>query len=444
MQSSVLQVSSSIPDHCPALARDKKSSPGSPHQAQNRFKQHLKTAAHQPKKQLEGKKAQVTVDQSGPNVVEPALEQAKTKETSIAPVEAVAEALPAQLPSESGTGMEQALPPILETHAEMQELLPGAVPDGSTKAAVQPQQASASSVIFALASVEPAVEFSGAEPHKTFPGAEQDVQNAEESEAKTDRIRLMSREHRSHAFLKLKAGPHNGQQQPAAQHASGQARKLMEFENHRLAALKLPETVQTDQENTARPETQTGPDPIVSVRENQPGIRIMARSTPTPAASAQNAVQVEDLFEQIVDRARLMVKMNGAEMTIDLVPDSLGKLSIKVLFEDGLVTARFVTDNHQVKQVLESSLSSLRHNLENQGLKVDRTEVEVQVGNQADFGAAGNWNRGNWGGRDGLEHLPFDLDDEASAADMEAAPESSLTADQYHRYHAEGQMNWLI
>ncbi len=63
----------------------------------------------------------------------------------------------------------------------------------------------------------------------------------------------------------------------------------------------------------------------------------------------------------------------------------MGKMIIKIAVEDGLVTAKFITESQHVKQLLEANLGSLRQNLESQGLRVDRTEVNVQLDNGGSF-----------------------------------------------------------
>lgn len=72
-------------------------------------------------------------------------------------------------------------------------------------------------------------------------------------------------------------------------------------------------------------------------------------------------------------------------MKIQLKPEFLGKMMIKIALEDGVVTARFITESQQVKHLLEANMGSLKQSLESQGLRVDRTEVNVQLDNGGAF-----------------------------------------------------------
>ena len=69
-------------------------------------------------------------------------------------------------------------------------------------------------------------------------------------------------------------------------------------------------------------------------------------------------------------------------MIIDLKPDSLGKLSLKVATEQGVVMAKFVAESQQVKQVLESNMQLLKESLEKQGLNVQGFSVSVRQESQ--------------------------------------------------------------
>jgi hypothetical protein len=86
-----------------------------------------------------------------------------------------------------------------------------------------------------------------------------------------------------------------------------------------------------------------------------------------------------DLFDQMVKKFDVMVKQNLSEIRLQLHPEYLGKMVIKVVMEEGALIAKFYTENHQVKTLIENNLALLKQNFEAQGIKVDKTEVNVQV-----------------------------------------------------------------
>lgn len=65
-------------------------------------------------------------------------------------------------------------------------------------------------------------------------------------------------------------------------------------------------------------------------------------------------------------------------MEIALNPENLGKVNLLVSVREGVVTAKLVAENEQVKKALEGQLNVLKENMSNQGLKVEAVEVTVQ------------------------------------------------------------------
>lgn len=125
---------------------------------------------------------------------------------------------------------------------------------------------------------------------------------------------------------------------------------------------------------------------------NAPGVNGMVQNLagrsgePEAAAKVHKEVPVlkNELFNQIIDKAKVITNGDKSEMVMDLKPESLGKLSLKVVTENGIVTAKFVAENQQVKEVIESNMQLLKDSLEKQGLSVQG--FSVSVGQQSSGG----------------------------------------------------------
>lgn len=89
-------------------------------------------------------------------------------------------------------------------------------------------------------------------------------------------------------------------------------------------------------------------------------------------------VQAREIISQVVEKAKVVLTGDKSEMIMDLKPDSLGKISLKVVTEQGIVMAKFVAESQQVKQVLESNMQLLKDSLEKQGLDVQGFSVSVR------------------------------------------------------------------
>jgi flagellar hook-length control protein FliK len=93
-----------------------------------------------------------------------------------------------------------------------------------------------------------------------------------------------------------------------------------------------------------------------------------------------------DILNQVIKKADVIVQGSHQEMIMKLEPESLGKLNLKLVVENGLVTAKFVAESQQVKEVLESSFNQLKDALQEKGIAVQ--SFSVSVGQQgAEFGS---------------------------------------------------------
>ena len=84
-----------------------------------------------------------------------------------------------------------------------------------------------------------------------------------------------------------------------------------------------------------------------------------------------------EILSRIVENARIILDGSKSEMVMQLKPESLGKLSLKVVAEHGIVTAKFIVENSQVKHIIETNMQALKDALEEQGLKIEGLSVSV-------------------------------------------------------------------
>lgn len=121
-----------------------------------------------------------------------------------------------------------------------------------------------------------------------------------------------------------------------------------------------PDTVQT----AFGPETSVVPEtPVVS-------------ETPENSVS-YSAVDTLDLIEQIAEQAKITLATDSTSIEMQLNPENLGKIYLNVSEKEGIVHAQLIAQNDAVREALETSLATLRENLNQAGVKVDAIEVTV-------------------------------------------------------------------
>lgn len=99
----------------------------------------------------------------------------------------------------------------------------------------------------------------------------------------------------------------------------------------------------------------------------------------------QAPVNRKEIVAQVVEKAKVLLDGDKSEMVINLKPDHLGKLELKVVTERGIVIAKFVAESEQVKAALEANMDTLKQSLEKQGFSVQGFSVSVGKDNQRGY-----------------------------------------------------------
>lgn len=92
-------------------------------------------------------------------------------------------------------------------------------------------------------------------------------------------------------------------------------------------------------------------------------------------------VNTQEVIEQIVSSVKVELNDDKSTMMIQLRPEHLGKLSFSLTSENGVITANFMAENPAVKELIEANLAQLRVSLQEQGIDVDKLEVNVADNN---------------------------------------------------------------
>ncbi len=106
----------------------------------------------------------------------------------------------------------------------------------------------------------------------------------------------------------------------------------------------------------------------------------LSQAVENAAASTQSGeVSGTEIIQQITEYIRVAVNGETTELELQLTPESLGNVKVQIASKAGVLTATFVTENEAVKTVLEAQMIQLKESFEQQGLKVDSVEVNVET-----------------------------------------------------------------
>ncbi|MCL2854280.1 MAG: flagellar hook-length control protein FliK [Defluviitaleaceae bacterium] len=108
----------------------------------------------------------------------------------------------------------------------------------------------------------------------------------------------------------------------------------------------------------------------------------VASTQSIPMAMASPVVTPQTIADQIVQQVRFVSGEGMAEMRIQLKPEHLGDLTMRIATINGIVTAQFTAENQRVKELIEAGFNNLRDSLEQAGINI--ADIEVNVRNEND------------------------------------------------------------
>lgn len=147
--------------------------------------------------------------------------------------------------------------------------------------------------------------------------------------------------------------------------------QLISLESERMRGIKNPEN----------PQGNTG------ISEGEAILGTSGNSDLEPAllnkeTIPEKPVSSKQVIEQVIKSMERMPLSRSSDVTIKLEPEYLGKLHIHLQIRDDVMVASFSTENQLAKQLLESGLGNLRLQLEASGIRLERAEVNVDLGNE--------------------------------------------------------------
>lgn len=84
-----------------------------------------------------------------------------------------------------------------------------------------------------------------------------------------------------------------------------------------------------------------------------------------------------EIVKQVVEQIQVQAKQGVKSLEMQLYPEHLGKVFVQIVSKDGAITAQITAETEAAKSALESQLTILKENLNNQGVKIENVEVTI-------------------------------------------------------------------
>ncbi len=112
--------------------------------------------------------------------------------------------------------------------------------------------------------------------------------------------------------------------------------------------------------------------PVVNEMRSEADARPASYTTPVN-------IDTQDIMRQMVSGVRTAVTERITTMEMQLNPENMGKMIVRVSSEEGQVTAHINLENENVRTAMENQMGILKANLEAQGIKVNEVTVTADA-----------------------------------------------------------------
>ena len=171
-------------------------------------------------------------------------------------------------------------------------------------------------------------------------------------------------------------------------------------------AMAMPETVEKRDAAAVPGKLRTdspddyGPLQGINVPERDLGEAVpVAKDVAIEVETHEAAQYTKENVLRIVDKVSTQSAEGRYDFDVELKPDFLGKVRIKLTMEDGSIRMQIKTDDMSVKGMLSDQVSSLKSELNEKGITL--TNVDIMYENQASSGGSRETYEQNGGSRQG-------------------------------------------
>lgn len=98
------------------------------------------------------------------------------------------------------------------------------------------------------------------------------------------------------------------------------------------------------------------------------------------AGRTSNVFEPKDIINQIIKKASVTLKNDKSEIVIQLKPEAMGKVKLKLSVSKGEVSGRLVVESNEIRNIVQNNLTELQQALEENGLALN--SLDVSLGNE--------------------------------------------------------------
>lgn len=154
--------------------------------------------------------------------------------------------------------------------------------------------------------------------------------------------------------------------------------------------IKPVEHLQTKKIEKADVEATLNPDVSSLSQGNYENMKSILPSASILPTVEMNPVQKTENMQQIMNQAQILLKNGGGEVKVEMTPEGMGSIQMKLQVLDGKVQLHMNTETKEAKKLIESSINDLKQSLAAHQLSMDLMKVDVVHQSSSSHGAHNN------------------------------------------------------
>ncbi len=98
--------------------------------------------------------------------------------------------------------------------------------------------------------------------------------------------------------------------------------------------------------------------------------------------SGPNKEDAAENVQELIKQAQVIIKKGGGEMNVEMKPEGMGQVHLRVALDNGQVSIQMMAQNDKVKKLLEDGIHELKSNLASHKLQVESLKIGIANGFQ--------------------------------------------------------------
>ncbi len=141
------------------------------------------------------------------------------------------------------------------------------------------------------------------------------------------------------------------------------------------------DTIQTKSASSAASATQsTSAGNIAGATASVAGSTAAALSPQQMMMTGPSKQESAENVQEVIKQAQVIIKKGGGEMNVEMKPEGMGQVHLKIALENGQVNIQMMAQNDKVKKLLEDGIHELKGNLAAHKLQVESLKIGIASG----------------------------------------------------------------